>query len=339
MISVIVPAYNVESYLERAVNSVFNQDYKDWELIIINDGSTDNTFEVAQKISKKNNKVHLINQKNQGSGVARQNGLNFSKGKYIVFLDPDDFLEPGFFSNNTKIMEGEDVDVILNGYHYIYTDKLNRKKIDTNSYNKKEKISAKNFIENFEKYSKVSPRSLWNKMYKREFLKSNNICFTNQRVGQDALFNYLAYKYINYIFINTFECYNYDMTRDNSAIKKYNSLKWEYELNIANSFIDLLNSYDLKEEKEMLILKEYWSMIVNQVLNLSVSTCPLDLNSKVTLFSEQLKEIPIDIVISKMDKTYLNGFFEKQIYKFLKKEELIKLFRFSNFYNKMFFKY
>src|SRR5699024_3677407 len=91
--TVIMPAYNVEQYIERAIESILNQTLTDWELIIVNDGSIDKSGDIADKYSKKDSRIRVIHQKNKGSGYARQAGVDASKGEYICFVDPDDFLD------------------------------------------------------------------------------------------------------------------------------------------------------------------------------------------------------------------------------------------------------
>ena len=92
-VSVIVPVYNVGKYLEECLNSIINQTYKDIEMVIVNDGSTDNSLDIIEKFKNKDNRIKLINQINKGVSVARNIGLLNSTGNYIFFVDPDDYIE------------------------------------------------------------------------------------------------------------------------------------------------------------------------------------------------------------------------------------------------------
>ena len=92
MVSVIIPVYNVEKYLEEALESVINQTLKDIEIIIINDGSTDRSLEIAKGYALKDKRIKIIDQKNQGLSVARNRGIENAKGKYIYFMDSDDYI-------------------------------------------------------------------------------------------------------------------------------------------------------------------------------------------------------------------------------------------------------
>ena len=91
--SIIIPVYNVEKYLVECLESIVNQSFKDFEVICVNDGSTDNSLEILQKYAENDERFKVLNQENQGQGIARNNALNIANGEYILFVDPDDFIE------------------------------------------------------------------------------------------------------------------------------------------------------------------------------------------------------------------------------------------------------
>ncbi|MCD4600036.1 glycosyltransferase family 2 protein [Proteus mirabilis] len=96
LVSVIIPAYNAKKYLERAVNSVLNQSYKNVEVIIINDGSSDDTLSIIKKLSVLHKEIIFFSHENQGISKTRNKGIELAKGEYICFLDSDDTYEPNF---------------------------------------------------------------------------------------------------------------------------------------------------------------------------------------------------------------------------------------------------
>jgi len=104
LLSVIIPVYNVEPYLEQCLDSVINQTYKNLEIICINDGSTDNSLKILEKYQKKDSRIKLINQKNKGLSGARNAGLDVAKGEYIAFVDSDDYLELNAYEEAMKVM-------------------------------------------------------------------------------------------------------------------------------------------------------------------------------------------------------------------------------------------
>ena len=112
-ISIIVPVYNVEKYLERCLDSLINQTLKDIEIICINDGSTDNSSEILKEYAKKDSRIIIINQNNQGISVARNNGMNKAKGKYIGFVDSDDWVDLDFFEKLYKAAEKHNAQIAV----------------------------------------------------------------------------------------------------------------------------------------------------------------------------------------------------------------------------------
>ena len=109
LLSVIIPVYNVEPYLEQCLDSVINQTYKNLEIICINDGSTDNSLKILEKYQKKDNRIKLINQKNKGLSEARNAGLDVAKGEYIAFVDSDDYLELNAYEEAMNVVLQEKI--------------------------------------------------------------------------------------------------------------------------------------------------------------------------------------------------------------------------------------
>ncbi|MBQ6143101.1 MAG: glycosyltransferase family 2 protein [Clostridia bacterium] len=104
-ISVLMPVYNCEKYLEKSLDSVLNQTFKDIELICVNDGSKDNSLEILKEYSKKDSRLVLIDQKNQGAAAARQNAINKAKGEYIAFVDADDIIAKNAYEISYKFIK------------------------------------------------------------------------------------------------------------------------------------------------------------------------------------------------------------------------------------------
>lgn len=111
MISVIVPVYNVETYLEECLDSIQNQTYTDFEVLLVNDGSTDGSQAICERYCKENRRFHLLNQTNQGLSAARNKGVEISTGEYIVFVDSDDIIKTNYLEKLMQYMT-EDVDIV-----------------------------------------------------------------------------------------------------------------------------------------------------------------------------------------------------------------------------------
>ena len=104
MISVILPIYNKENYIEKCLDSILNQDYKDLQVIMVNDGSVDKTEEICKRYLS-DDRFELVNQTNKGVSAARNAGMDIAKGEWIAFIDPDDYIEPNYFSRLHDLTE------------------------------------------------------------------------------------------------------------------------------------------------------------------------------------------------------------------------------------------
>ena len=117
--SIIVPIFNAERFLDECVNSVINQKYSDWELILVDDGSTDSSGYLCDKYSKTNDNIFVVHQENKGQFFARESGINRARGSFFIFLDSDDFLQPDALMVLQENLKEEETDLILyDSYHY-----------------------------------------------------------------------------------------------------------------------------------------------------------------------------------------------------------------------------
>lgn len=119
LVSIIMPLYNGEKFIKITLESVLKQTYKNWELLITNDGSKDNSPKIAEKYAEKDERIKLFNQINKGSAAARNNSLREAKGKYIVFLDSDDIWENNFLEEQIKFLKEKNASLVFSSYRRI----------------------------------------------------------------------------------------------------------------------------------------------------------------------------------------------------------------------------
>lgn len=212
-LSVVVPMYNSEKYIERCINSIIGQDMKDMEVILINDGSKDKTKYIAKKYVAKYKNIKLIDkEKNEGISAARNTGIKNATGEYIVFIDSDDEINNGMFKNMHELGKKSNSDVVMCSYLRKYKDfdveiKANIKE-DYVIYNRSD--IEKNIIHTFVENTEYGYYYVWNKLYKKEFLEKNNIFFRKKiKFGEDWFFNLDVFDNINtFSYINK-PYYNY----------------------------------------------------------------------------------------------------------------------------------
>lgn len=201
--SVIIPVYNAEKYLVRCLDSIFIQN-GDFEVIAVNDGSTDKSLEILQEYAKKYSNMQVINQKNQGISGARNTGMKTAKNKYITFIDNDDWFEPDAFENIEKIIKVHHPDIVLTNYYDVYdrewVKNTQGEKAAKNSPEEKKYIA--HYIDRLALlspfYGKDAHSDLFymgfahGQFYKKKFLDTFNIKFIDT-LGEDVLFNFQAY--------------------------------------------------------------------------------------------------------------------------------------------------
>ena len=164
-LSVIVPVYNVEKYLKECLDSLVNQSLDSMEIIIVNDGSTDTSLDICNKYSEKYEFITLISQKNKGLGAARNEGIRHAKGRYIGFVDSDDYVEKNMFKEMVTSAIKDDLDLVICAVKMYFEDNKKIKVIEKNIY--EESIITKTTLIKGIVSRKIQCFA-WNKIYKRE---------------------------------------------------------------------------------------------------------------------------------------------------------------------------
>lgn len=194
-VSIIMPVYNTEKYIEKSIKSILKQSYKNFELIIVDDSSTDDSYQICKKISKKDTRIKLYkNKTNGGCAVSRNKALSKARGKYIMFVDSDDMLNRNALKKLVKIMDSENLDMLSFEAKVKYKD---IKPCDTiikkDRYLKKHEyngiMTGYDFFKqmrNNGEYSSV----VWLSIYKKSFIVDNNISFTPGILHEDILFTF-----------------------------------------------------------------------------------------------------------------------------------------------------
>ncbi|MBK2111619.1 glycosyltransferase family 2 protein [Francisella tularensis subsp. novicida FSC159] len=249
-VSVIIPAFNVENYIAEAVYSVLNQNYDSFEVIIIDDGSDDETYNIICEISKVHSNVKILKQKNKGQGAARNAGIQLSEAQYIVFVDADDILAEGALKLLTSKIA--DQDVVCAGLDF-FKECKSRSAV-TRSFNKEFSILNPDLFEDALSLKKFTS-SPCAKIYNREFLITNGIYFPdNKFVGEDMLFSWkVAYYARSCLFISGI-CYHarYRLESTTRAMlieKNFNSMLYIYQM--LAEFLREVDEFDKYEKLYM----------------------------------------------------------------------------------------
>lgn len=207
-VSVIMPVYNVEQYISQAIESVLNQTYKNFELIVVDDGSPDRSGEIAEAYARKNAAVRVIHKKNGGLSDARNAGTIMATGKYIVFIDSDDYMEANLLESTVCAAEEQKADVVMFGY---FIERINAEEEIVERepiYYPYESTDLKNIQIDSNLVQMVG--YAWNKVYRSQLLKQNNLMFTKGlSVVEDIVFNSAVFTKLQKLIIVDKPLYHY----------------------------------------------------------------------------------------------------------------------------------
>jgi glycosyltransferase involved in cell wall biosynthesis len=246
LISIVVPVYNVEKYLERCVQSVIHQSVRDWELILVDDGSPDRCPKMCDDYAKQDKRIKVVHQENGGLSNARNAGIALAEGKYLMFLDSDDWLVEDSLTQLTKLPLA-DMDLCFVDYMEVYGDKETYKK-DFNQdfinfqkdavYNKSKLELAMNGLYR-DKGCTASIGSVWSVIYRTGFVKENEILFPwNTALQEDRPFLLKCLSFTDRIFYQSVAFVNYYMNIGSLSTMSYDG-KTDYVINI----FDRLRAY------------------------------------------------------------------------------------------------
>lgn len=229
-ISIIVPVYNVEQYLSRCIDSILSQTYTNFELILVNDGSTDSSGEICDRYAKIDNRIQVHHSQNNGVSIARNIGINCAKGDWITFVDSDDWIENNLFTEITQIVNQYPTDIICWNYY------INKEKREVVQHFKDNSLIIKStqkeifdlfLMSIYPAYFKFTNNanwdmfSIWNKAYSKTFLNKFNIRFNPQlKRSEDVLFNASCLRNTTCVILIN-KCFTHYVIRDSSAMTSH----------------------------------------------------------------------------------------------------------------------
>ena len=287
-ISVVVPIYNAEKYMHRCISSILNQTLKDIEIILINDGSSDNSGQIIDEYAKQDNRIKVIHQQNSGPSIARNKGMSIAKGKYIGFVDSDDYIEPNMYEELYNNASNKNIEVVMCSYNekYLYNESEYRVKsnLESGKIYDKEEIKH-NVISTFSRNDNYGFYSLCNKLYLKEWILKENLTIdTNRDHGEDWWFNINVFSKLNSFMYIDKELYNYVHSNKNSLMFKYRENQFDLFLDgrlkmkeimpeeymhyedLNQRFVYEFSSYIIRTFKEVKDYKKKY-ILINNVLN------------------------------------------------------------------------
>lgn len=255
MISVIVPIYNSEKYLNKCIDSLLRQSYKNIELILIDDGSKDNSLSVCYKYAATDSRVKVHHKENEGIAKTRNYGLRVSSGEYIAFVDSDDYVDHDFLRLLYEAMEANHCELSICSFARFMDNKIIHNTIEESRVVDKTELELLFFTD-----SNIG-KANWNKLYKAELLE--NLQFPDICLGEDYVFNFEYLKRVNKVAIINKELYYYRITPSSlSNLTSYSKKKMTDQIVSRSSVIDAI------QNKKALALakREYLKVVKNAII-------------------------------------------------------------------------
>ena len=235
LISVIIPIYNSEKYLKKCLDSVISQTYKNLEIILINDGSLDSSGMICLEYADKDKRIKYIEKENEGQSVARNIGIDNANGKFLCFLDSDDYIDEKYLDSAIKVIKENKIDAVIFNYYHVYMDgkAFGERDFSEGIYDlKSESQRYKFLVKVFLPYK--CGFEVWNRIYSADIIRKNNIRFPvfNPVVGEDLFFNILYFLCANRVQVSNDRYYYYahnegstmDLNKENLHLNRYNEI-------------------------------------------------------------------------------------------------------------------
>lgn len=264
-LSIIVPVYNVEKYLERCVNSLLDQDlpFEEYEIILINDGSTDNSYEIAKRLAGEHDNIVLLTQDNHGQSVARNRGIDVARGKYIMFVDSDDYVQGNILAKLISIATNYQLEICIYQCLAKWTDgSLHddmRQSFKTGIVVSGEQLLLQGY--------EVS--SIWNCLYLKSLI--NNVKFVPGILHEDVEFNMRIYPLAKRVMLTDEYCYYYCIHKESST-HGFDSKKIcrsiHSDIIVASRLKDVSDLPQYSERIKQLFVRKSRSLTVSTLISL-----------------------------------------------------------------------
>ena len=247
--SVIVPVYNVESYLPRCIDSLLAQNYVDLEILLIDNGSNDQSGQICENYAAQFSNITAYHIPNKGVGSARNFGLSKAKGEFICFVDADDYLVGNLFSDVESQLDSQ-LDLLVFSYYNSIEKNLSEIDRSAKILPTEGKKDKSDFIALFQELWLTDMMyTVWNKIYRREFLEEHQIVFESYELGEDVRFNLSVYQHVNTVFLVKSAYYVYVSGRVDSAMGQYNPNRMNYQLEELGKVDQLMISWNSHDDQ------------------------------------------------------------------------------------------
>lgn len=257
LISIIIPVYNAQNTIEECLQSILKQKYERFEILCVDDGSTDDTIWIIQKQAKTDKRIHLIRKEHGGQGHTRNYGMSEAKGDYILFIDSDDVIDEKMLLSLIERAEETAADVVISGIHLEKNKKFVCDYVVDDFTGSCQQFMKVKFKEAYQKWLINAP---WNKLIKKEFLMKYNLRFAeDMRIYEDLLFSLEVIQHAEIISIVGQPYYTYRYLQQGSVLSGFTESEDQYIYTIGNKLEEMSLDYEMK-------MSYYYADLIHKVV-------------------------------------------------------------------------
>ena len=329
-VSVVMPVYNADRYLAKSIESMLSQTLKEIELILVNDGSKDKSLKICEEYKIKDNRVTVINKKNEGACIARNIGIEKARGKYIQLVDADDYIESNMLEEQYNLAEQTNAEVVMCGMKFDVHQKSGQV-VTSESYYKDMLLKSQDDIKPIfmDLFDNLLFNYTHNKLYSSGFLKSNNLQFIEWLpIDQDTNFNIDVFRKLNKLTISTKSYYHYVKTFDETIVTRYHANKFKVRTFRYDRLKQLLMDWDIyNEENKKKLASMYIHHVIECIEMFNHDKCSLSFKEKKQQIRNILDTNQVRECISVLDRA--NSTYTNLVFRGMKKNSVNIVYSFS----------
>lgn len=286
LLSIIIPVFNAEATIGRAIKSMLNQPSVNFELLLINDGSKDNSLEVMNQFAAVDSRIRVFNIENSGVSQARNQGIQHSKGKFITFLDADDYYIENALAGVLSELD-EHTQLLIFGYNIEYENKKTISCQPDQSLHFTKKDEFRNYA--IELIKNEMMNAPWNKIYSASYLKNNNFQFSpGLDIGEDLQFNLSVIKEAEFVNVSNKTIVQYTVKKDAGLVARFRRNRFELRYRLIEEIKQQLNDWGMLPENEAMIDRMLVRDIMAYFMDFYKKNCEFSYKEKLEMINEIL---------------------------------------------------
>lgn len=297
-ISIIMPVYNVEAYVGKAIESILAQSFTDYEFLIVDDGTPDKSGEICDEYAKKDARIQVIHKENGGAPSARNTAIEMARGKYVYFLDSDDWAEPDMLSDMYALAEKNEAELVVCGYYIdtYYGDRHLSEKIcvDDRVYTDAQSFREQSY-RYFDRNMLYTP---WNKLYRMDMIQRYNLRFPDT-LWDDFPFNLSYLFHVERVAFSTNAYYHFIRARADSETSAYRADMYEKREEEQGWMENLYKEWGIcTEETKEMVARRYIERMVGCIANVTSSKCTLSSKERRAQIKKMLHNPRVDAALA-----------------------------------------